>query len=149
MRELGPPDLAFIVKSNTSQGSTSSSSKSKEVGWADTSSDPRRLCVCVRQTRPPLQVASYHFVLGVDTSSSASIAAYVNSLTYSMEGSVGWFRNNPWKIARSIYCCYNVFSRVDMRVEARIPGGVTAYAINSAGQKYDAVAARSPTLARC
>lgn len=80
-------------------------------------------------------MASYHFVLGVDTSSSASIAAYVNSLTYSMEGSVGWFRNNPWKIARSVYCCYNVFSRVDMRVEARIPGGVTAYAINAAGQK--------------
>jgi hypothetical protein len=81
-------------------------------------------------------MSSYHYVLGVDTSSSASIAAYVNSLTYSLESSVGWFRSNPWKITRSVYCSYNSFSGVDVRVEARIPGGVTAYAITSTGAKY-------------
>lgn len=82
-----------------------------------------------------MQVSSYHFVLGADASSSASIAAYVNSLNYSLETSTGWFRTNPWKIVRSVYCSYDAFTGLDIRVEARMPGGVTAYAVSSSGNK--------------
>jgi hypothetical protein len=35
-----------------------------------------------------------------------------------------------------VYCCFNAFSRVDMRVDVRIPGGVDAYAIDLRGEKW-------------
>lgn len=35
-----------------------------------------------------------------------------------------------------MYCCFNAFSRVDMRVDVRIPGGVDAYAIDLRGEKW-------------
>ncbi|KAJ3012672.1 hypothetical protein HKX48_006160 [Thoreauomyces humboldtii] len=60
--------------------------------------------------------------------------AYLNSLTYSM-GSVGG-KPNPWKIRSGTYCCYNAFSRIDIRVEVRIPGGVDAYAIDIRGDRH-------------
>ena len=37
------------------------------------------------------QIGSYHYVSGVDASSSASLAAYLNSLTYAVEDSQAWF----------------------------------------------------------
>ncbi|CAG8553576.1 15485_t:CDS:10 [Racocetra fulgida] len=76
-RELGPPDLCHITKSNAKPGV-------KEVG-------------------------SYHYVSGVDASSSATLAAYLNSLTYALF---------------DYSSCFNAFSRVDVRVEVKIPGGV-------------------------
>lgn len=71
----------------------------------------------------------------MDVSSSASVAAYINSLTYSLERSIGWLRGNPWRVTRSVYCTYNAFTGQDIRVEARIPGGITAYAISANGTK--------------
>jgi hypothetical protein len=38
-----------------------------------------------------LQVGSYHYVTGVDASSSASLAAYLNSLLYTVEETPSWF----------------------------------------------------------
>ncbi len=73
--------------------------------------------------------------MGVDTSSSASIAAYINSLTYSLERSVGWFRTNPWRVGTATFCAYNAFGKVDVRVEARIPGGISSYAITASGSR--------------
>ncbi|KAI8819368.1 Chs5p-Arf1p-binding proteins-domain-containing protein [Fimicolochytrium jonesii] len=101
-RELGPPDLCHIIKTNPK-------TQVKDIG-------------------------SYHYVLGTDASSSATLAAYLNSLTYSM-GSVGG-KPNTWKIRSGTYCCYNAFSRVDVRVEVRIPGGVDAYAIDVRGDRH-------------
>ncbi|KAJ3157715.1 hypothetical protein HDU89_000092 [Geranomyces variabilis] len=101
-RELGPPDLCHIIKTNPK-------TQVKDIG-------------------------SYHYVLGTDASSSATLAAYLNSLTYSM-GSVGG-KPNPWKIRSGTYCCYNAFSRVDIRVEVRIPGGVDAYAVDIRGDRH-------------
>ncbi|RKO89246.1 hypothetical protein BDK51DRAFT_34054, partial [Blyttiomyces helicus] len=51
-RELGPPDLCHIVKTNPK-------AQVKDIG-------------------------SYHFVLGTDASSSATLAAYLNSLSYTI-----------------------------------------------------------------
>ncbi|KAI0233732.1 bud site selection protein [Massospora cicadina] len=74
---------------------------------------------------------SYHFVIGLDASSSATLAAYINSLTYLMEIPHGWFSKVPvWRVRLGLYCCYNAFSRVDVRVEVSIPGGVEAYAVD-------------------
>ncbi|KAJ2613415.1 bud site selection protein [Coemansia sp. RSA 1365] len=107
MRELGPPDLCHIVKIHSSN-------------------------------RNEPDIGSYHHVLGVDTSSSASLAAYINSLQYSLNDKTGWFgAANTWKIASGTYCTYNAFSKVDMRVQIKIPGGVDAYAITAQGERKE------------
>jgi len=107
-RELGPPDLCHVIKTNN------------KVSTRD--------------------IGSYHFVLGTDASSSATIAAYLNSLSYSLtEEQAGWFSNNTqpsWKIRSGTYCCFNAFSRVDMRVEVQIPGGVVSYLVDLKGDRH-------------
>jgi hypothetical protein len=34
------------------------------------------------------------------------------------------------------FSCFNAFSRVDVRVEVKIPGGVESYVIDLRGEKY-------------
>ncbi|TPX48802.1 hypothetical protein SeMB42_g02457 [Synchytrium endobioticum] len=106
-RELGPPDLCHVLKTNT-----------KALGTRD--------------------LGSYHFVLGTDVSSSATVAAYLNSLTYTVDEAAGWFsgKQAPWKIKSGTYCCFNAFSRVDVRVEVKIPGGVESHLVDLRGDKH-------------
>ncbi|KAJ1831160.1 bud site selection protein [Coemansia sp. RSA 2711] len=107
IRELGPPDLCHIVKIHSTN-------------------------------RNEPDIGSYHHVLGVDTSSSASLAAYINSLQYSLNDKPGWFGSgNNWKIASGTYSTYNAFSKVDLRVQIKIPGGVDAYAITAQGERKE------------
>ncbi|KAI8359142.1 Chs5p-Arf1p-binding proteins-domain-containing protein [Blakeslea trispora] len=109
-RELGPPDLCHIIKTNSKPGL-------KELG-------------------------SYHYVSGVDASSSAELAAYLNSLTYSLDETQSWFsKSNAWRIRSGIYCCFNAFSRVDVRVEVKIPGGVESYYVDVRGERHEATGA--------
>lgn len=83
------------------------------------------------------QLGSFHFVSGVDASSSASLAAYINSLTYAIEDNSAWFsKGTVWKVRNGCYCCFNAFSRVDMRVDVKIPGGVQAYVVDLRGERY-------------
>ena len=50
------------------------------------------------------QLGSYHYVSGVDASSSASLAAYINSLTYAIEDSNTWFsKSSAWKVKNGCY----------------------------------------------
>ncbi|KAI9844032.1 MAG: hypothetical protein M1837_005967 [Sclerophora amabilis] len=74
------------------------------------------------------QIGTYHYATGIDASSSASLAAYVNTLTYTPY-------DKSQKIVSGLYCCYNAFSRVDMRVQVAIPGGVESYCIDERGEK--------------
>lgn len=74
------------------------------------------------------QSGVYHHVTGVDASSSASLAAYVNTLVYSPTDKTN-------KVVSGLYCCYNAFSHLDMRVEVKIPGGVESYCIDERGDK--------------
>ncbi|KAF9893104.1 hypothetical protein FE257_012515 [Aspergillus nanangensis] len=96
LRELGPPDLVYLVK----QPKTSAN----------------------RQT------GVYHHVTGIDASSSASLAAYVNTLTFSP-------LDKTHKVVSGVYCCYNAFSHLDMRVEVKIPGSLESYCIDERGDK--------------
>ncbi|GAA5973831.1 hypothetical protein JCM11641_003182 [Rhodosporidiobolus odoratus] len=110
-RELGPPDLCHVIKTTGKAGQ-------KEIG-------------------------SYHYVSGVDASSSASLAAYLNSLNYTVEETPGWFfgsttTKSPWKIRGGVFCSFNAFARVDVRVEVKIPGGVEAYVIDVRGERHEA-----------
>ncbi|GAA5967163.1 hypothetical protein JCM8115_000946 [Rhodotorula mucilaginosa] len=110
-RELGPPDLCHVIKTTGRAGQ-------KDVG-------------------------SYHYVSGVDASSSASLAAYINSLTYTVEETSSWFfgssaAKSGWRVRGGAFCSFNAFSRVDVRVEVKIPGGVEAYAIDVRGERHEA-----------
>ncbi|PSS20419.1 hypothetical protein M430DRAFT_100011 [Amorphotheca resinae ATCC 22711] len=78
---------------------------------------------------PVKQIGVYHHVTGVDASSSASLAAYINTLTYKES------HQSPTKIVEGVYCCYNAFSRLDMRVHVTIPGSVESYCIDERGEK--------------
>ncbi|KAI1493601.1 chaps-domain-containing protein [Biscogniauxia mediterranea] len=79
------------------------------------------------------QTGVYHHVTGVDASSSASLAAYINTLTYKEHGQAA-----THKIVEGLYCCYNAFSRLDMRVHVTIPGTVEAYCVDERGEKRKA-----------
>ncbi|OCK79280.1 chaps-domain-containing protein [Lepidopterella palustris CBS 459.81] len=98
LRELGPPDLVHLVKQPKQSQSTTK------------------------------QFGVYHHVSGVDASSSASLAAYINTLTYSPHDKTN-------KVVSGLYCCYNAFSRLDMRVQVAIPGTVESYCIDERGDK--------------
>ena len=54
---------------------------------------------------PPFaQVGSYHYCSGVEASSSASLAAYLNSLTFAVEDGNAWFSKGPvWKVRGGTY----------------------------------------------
>ncbi|KAG0339926.1 hypothetical protein BG004_006627 [Podila humilis] len=109
----------------------------KELGAPD-------LCHIIKVNSKPgvKETSSYHYVSGVDASSSASLAAYLNSLTYALDETHAWFsKGASWRIRSGVYCCYNAFSRVDVRVEVKIPGGVESYAVNVRGERQDATAA--------
>ena len=104
-----------------------------------------------------IQLGSYHYISGVDASSSASLAAYINSLTYAIEDSSAWFsKSAAWKVRNGCYwyglaftsspvrlmkyfhpehSCFNAFSRVDIRIDVKIPGGVNAYVIDLRGER--------------
>ncbi|OAA35570.1 budding site selection protein [Metarhizium rileyi] len=79
------------------------------------------------------QTGVYHHVTGVDASSSASLAAYINTLTYKDNGP-----NASSKIVEGVYSCYNAFSRLDMRVHVSIPGTVESYCVDERGDKRKA-----------
>jgi Chs5-Arf1p-binding protein BUD7/BCH1 len=79
------------------------------------------------------QTGIYHHVTGIDASSSASLAAYINTLTYNPAD-----KSN--KVVSGLYCCYNAFSHLDMRVEVKIPGGVESYCVDERGDRRVATA---------
>lgn len=74
------------------------------------------------------QTGVYHHVTGIDASSSASLAAYVNTLTFNST-------DKTHKVVSGLYCCYNAFSHLDMRVEVKIPGGVESYCVDERGDR--------------
>ncbi|QDS75782.1 hypothetical protein FKW77_008889 [Venturia effusa] len=76
----------------------------------------------------PKQTGVYHHVSGIEASSSASLAAYINTLTFAPH-------DKQLKVVSGLYCCYNAFSRLDMRVQVQIPGTVESYCIDERGDK--------------
>jgi hypothetical protein len=39
-------------------------------------------------------------------------------------------------LPRGVISCFNAFSRVDVRVDVKIPGGVDAYVVDLRGERY-------------
>lgn len=95
-RELGPPDLCHVVKSTGRSGQKDVSTNSLDLALSG------YWC-------PGAQLGSYHYVSGVDASSSASLAAYINSLTYSIDDNSTWFsKSTAWKVRSGCYWQVNL-----------------------------------------
>lgn len=127
------PELFEVELGEVLAARTESLTTFRELG-------PPDLCHVVKTTGRSGQrdLGSYHYISGVDASSSASLAAYINSLTYSIEDNGTWFSTGPaWKVKNGCYCCFNAFSRVDIRVDVKIPGGVTAYVLDLRGERHE------------
>jgi hypothetical protein len=43
--------------------------------------------------------------------------------------------SNAWNLSRCTFCCFNAFAGVDVRVEAKIPGGVKSFCIDALGNR--------------
>jgi len=128
------PELFEVELGESITARTESLSTFRELG-------PPDLCQVVKSTGRSGQrdLGSYHYISGVDASSSASLAAYINSLTYSIEDNSAWFsKNASWKVRNGCYCCFNAFSRVDIRLDVKIPGGVDAYFVDLRGERHEA-----------
>ncbi|KAH7924382.1 chaps-domain-containing protein [Leucogyrophana mollusca] len=128
------PELFEVEVGEALTARTESLATFRELG-------PPDLCHVVKSTGRAGQrdLGSYHFISGVDASSSASLAAYINSLTYAIEDNSAWFsKSTAWKVKNGCYCCFNAFSRVDIRVDVKIPGGVNAYVIDLRGERHEA-----------
>ncbi|KIK60721.1 hypothetical protein GYMLUDRAFT_43555 [Collybiopsis luxurians FD-317 M1] len=128
------PELFEVDLGESLTARTEALSSFRELG-------PPDLCHVVKSTGRSGQrdLGSYHYISGVDASSSASLAAYINSLTYAIEDNSAWFsKGSSWKVKNGCYCCFNAFSRLDVRVDVKIPGGVNAYAIDLRGERHEA-----------
>lgn len=80
------------------------------------------------------ETSLYHWVSGIDVSSSAAAAAHINTLTFILGETQVWFGSHRrWKIVSGVYCCWNAFSGVEVRVHAKIPGGVESYTLTLSG----------------
>jgi hypothetical protein len=114
---LGPPDLCWFRKTTLSlQDAVTNDDDDDADEFAE---------------------GAYHWVLGLDTSSQASIAAYFVSLETALERPnllgkmIGFWTAQPtWRVEGGVFCCYDAFSRMDVRCEITVPGGVTAYAVS-------------------
>jgi hypothetical protein len=41
-----------------------------------------------------------------------------------------------WKLKSGVFCSFNAFRRLDVRVEVRIPGGVDCYTVDLRGERF-------------
>lgn len=80
---------------------------------------------------------SYHHLVGLDTSSAAAVCAYIGELSQRQSPST-WLSGGEWSIVGGCFCCFDAFSRVDLRVDVRIPGGVTTYVVDRHGSRSPA-----------
>lgn len=92
---------------------------------------------------------TYHYVLGLNTSAPGPVAAYFNSLSSLLqrnEQSSGWFsRNTKWSVAGALFCSWNAFRQEDVYIEMQIPGGVNAFFLDGANQRYAVLLSRAHT----
>jgi len=120
------PELMELTIGESMKTRTNTIDKINELG-------PPDLCYILKtNNKINANESSYHYILGNNASSSASLATYINKLINSVENRTSsWLPLSSWRIANGIYCCYNAFSKVDIRVEVQIPGGVVCYMIDS------------------
>ena len=109
---LGPPDLCYVCKTaQRHRGALRGL-----LGGSTSDDDTSR------------SAAFYHHVIGLDVSSPAPIASYVADLAAPQQ--VGWLASTEtWSVTGAVYCSWDCFARMDLRVHISIPGGVRALCV--------------------
>ena len=113
--------------------------RAKQVGMHE-GFGPPDWCYLVKEQRGGFMKSttrwgSFHYVYGVDWSSSASIAVYINKLINDIEAE-GWYKKNA-KIVKAIFWIFDIVMKRDVRVEITIPGGTNVYAVNEENEKHN------------
>lgn len=68
----------------------------------------------------------FHYVIGLDVVDVHNIASYIHGLVQHQEKTSGWpswFVGQTWEHRGGLYCCYDAFSRLDIRVTVPPEGG--------------------------
>ena len=111
--DLGPPDLCYL-----------------EI-------EEHKKSKFLKKTEQSIKKGFYHYVYGVDTSSSACVAAYITDcINQHNQGSGGkkslkekLFKKGEEseaiieKVLKGTFCIFDIVTRRDVRVEITIPGG--------------------------
>jgi hypothetical protein len=115
---------------------------------------PNDLCILYDQTHGETN-GTYHYVLGYDTGSAISISTYVTLLLKELHQHqyVGYSDKlyNMWRsftspapnedekkrhgLQRGVFCAFNFFENVDLRIEVTLPGKVITTCIGVDGEK--------------
>ncbi|XP_026190450.1 uncharacterized protein LOC34620634 [Cyclospora cayetanensis] len=119
---LGPPDLCCIFKVPQDRKFL-------------------RILVGADDLQDGAEVSFCHFVVGVDVSQPAPVAAYLCNVLRAQEQPTGWFRRG-WRTVRCVYCTYNAFHQQDLRVElfcqGATPQRVEVHLLEASGQEQRA-----------
>eukprot|EP00210_Caulerpa_lentillifera_P004365 g4163.t1 len=112
VRGIGPPDLCWLQR--TAKG-------------------------LFRKNKPKTQ-GYYHWVVGLNVTSPAAIAAYFARLTSGVK-KVGYYQGmgvaREFGIERGIYCCYDPFSETDVWVDLALPGGSVTRCLDREGYLHE------------
>lgn len=83
-----------------------------------------------------MEVSTFLYYTGIDTSNSASIAAHLQAVAnlISSKSQYWYHEKKHWKVPELTYCCYNAFSKVDMHVTVHIPGQFESVVVASNGK---------------
>ena len=103
---LGPPDLCYIVKE-------------KRGGFMSSG--------------PILRQGHYHYVYGVDTSSTAAPCAYIQSIVKSDKSDISSASKSKIRVTSATFCTFDFVSRRDVRIEIQFPGSTNVVAYDEAG----------------
>lgn len=76
---------------------------------------PADLCYLVKEHKggilsPTTRTGYYHYVYGIDCSSSASVAVYINNLIKGQE-TEGWMKKRTFKVINAIFCIFDIVLR--------------------------------------
>lgn len=111
----------------------------------------RHPCIIARPDATTLASGYFHFVLGLDVSSTASIALYYKHLQDNQE-EAGFFQSTPvfprspftlhaafdayYEIEGFTYCTYNAFAQADLTVEIAKNGHMKVFGTSRTGQRF-------------
>jgi hypothetical protein len=116
------------------------------VRAAPTNLGPADVCIVFKEFyRPfvpaafqtPTRYAYFHYVIGLDASSAAAVAAYFGDMVNHQE-TAAVLSASRYKIVGGLYCAYDALSKGDLRVEFSIPGGVKSYVMDRTGARQAA-----------
>lgn len=98
--------------------------------------------VYIRKRFTPVVGASrvfgfYHFVRGVDVKSAASISLYLHNLVNKGLDPQTWVSSGTYDIVGATYRSFNALSKIDVVVDLKLPGGISAHGVDAHGTQVE------------